>query len=113
MSSPLLEHHSLVHEPSSHLNFDVNDVELALEVTQEGVAFIDELLLVPCHGDMTLDLTITNQVVELQRDMDESKASIMLQNKVLLWLFGGGVNANDEEDYTSMGLAKLFAFIVM
>jgi hypothetical protein len=51
--------------------------------------------------------------VELQRDMDESKASIMLQNKVLLWLFGGGVNANDEEDYTSMGLAELFAFIGM
>jgi hypothetical protein len=32
---------------------------------------------------MTLDLAITNQVVELQRDMDEAKASIMLQNKVL------------------------------
>jgi hypothetical protein len=84
MSSPLLEHHSLVYEPSSQLRSDVNDVELALKVIQEGVAFIDELLLVPCRGDMPLDLTITNQVVELQRDMDESKASIMLQKKVLL-----------------------------
>jgi hypothetical protein len=28
--------------------------------------------------------------------MDESKASITLQNKVLLWLFGGGVNAHDQ-----------------
>jgi hypothetical protein len=48
MSSPLLEHYSLVHEPSSHLSSNVNDVELALEVIQEGAAFIDELLLVPC-----------------------------------------------------------------
>lgn len=95
MSSPLLEHHSLVHEPSSHLSSNVDDVEPALEVTQEGVAFIDELFLVPCRGDMTLDLAITNQVVELQRDMDEAKASIMLQNKVLSWLFGEGENAND------------------
>jgi hypothetical protein len=51
MSSPLLEHHFLVHEPSSHLSSDVNHVELALEVAQDGDAFIDELLLVPWRHD--------------------------------------------------------------
>jgi hypothetical protein len=40
-----------------------------LDVVQ-GVAFIDGLLPSPCCGEMTLDSAITNQVMELQRDMD-------------------------------------------
>jgi hypothetical protein len=79
-----------------------------LDVVQ-GVAFIDGLLPSPCCGEMTLDSAIIKQVMELQRDMDEAKAPIALQNKVLSRLFGGRANASDATNYTSMGLAQLLA----
>jgi hypothetical protein len=41
--------------------------------------------------------------VELQRNMDEAKTPIALQNKVLSWVFGGRANVVDATDYTSMG----------
>jgi hypothetical protein len=58
---------------------------------------------------ITLNSAITNQVMELQRDMDEAKAPIALQNKALSRLFGGRANASDATNYTSMGLAQLLA----
>jgi len=54
ISSPVLEHPSLIHDPSSPsgtnspLGDDANDVEPMLDVVQ-GVAFIDGLLS-PCCG---------------------------------------------------------------
>jgi hypothetical protein len=79
-----------------------------LDVVQ-GVAFIDGLLSSPCCGEMTLDSAITNQVMKLQRDMEEAKAPIALQDKVLSRLFGGRANASDATNYISMGLAQLLA----
>ncbi len=55
ISSPVLEHPSLIHDPSSpsgtnsSLGDDANDVEPMLDVVQ-GVAFIDGLLPSPCCG---------------------------------------------------------------
>ncbi len=109
-----MEHPSLIHDPSSPsrtnspLGADANDFEPMLDVVQ-GVAFIDGLLPSSCCGEMTLDSAITNQVMELQRDMDEAKAPIALQNKVLSRLLGGRANASDATNYTSMGLAQLIA----
>jgi hypothetical protein len=58
---------------------------------------------------MTLNSVIANQVVELQRNMNEAKTPIALQNKVLSRVFGGRANVVDVVDYTSMGLVRLLA----
>ncbi len=108
--SPLVEPSSWDHEPSSPLlstNVGTNVNDLGTHV--DDVEPIDGFLPTPCHEEMTLNLVIANQVVELQKHMDEAKAPIALQNKVLSWVFSGGANVVDATDYTSMGLAQLLA----
>lgn len=116
ISSPLVEPSSWDHEPSSPLlstNVGTNADALGTHVGThvDDVEPIDRLLPTPCHEKMTLNSVIANQIVELQRNMDEAKAPIAFQNKVLSQLFGGGANVVDVVDYTSMGLAQLLALV--
>ncbi len=83
-----MEPFSWEHEPSSPLlstNVSTNVDALGTHVGThvDDVEPIDGLLPIPCHEKMTLNSVIANQVVELQRNMDEARAPIAIQNKVL------------------------------
>ncbi len=97
ISSLLVEPSSWDHEPSSPLL----STNIGTNVDVLGTHWW--LFPAPCHEEMTLNSIIANQVVELQRNMDEAKTPIALQNKVLSWVFGGRANVVDATDYTSMG----------
>ncbi len=84
----MVEPSSWDHEPSSPLlntnvSTNVNALGTHVGTHVDDVKPINGLLPIPCHEKMTLNLVIANQVVELQRNMDEARAPIIVQNKVL------------------------------
>jgi hypothetical protein len=94
-SSPLEEPSSWDHEPSSPLlstsvgtNADALGTHVGTHV--DDVEPIDGLLPIPCHEKMTLNSVIANQIVELQRNMDEAKAPIFSRQSSITTIWWRG-----------------------
>jgi hypothetical protein len=89
---------------------DPVNVEIISDV-REGVTFINRVLPVPYQSTIYLKSAIDKQIIQLQRDMDEAQAPIILQNKILSRIFGGEAS-DGVEKYTLMGWPTCFVMQV-